>query len=192
MSKAWIQQIVGGSEFELLNLQHPEVEARVIDDMSQGVKVYYDRRWEITEVLTDWLGQNQNAMRKKKALVLGAGIGAESLILGHFAEHVWLNDLSKVALELSARQMEQNGLHNFTLLEGRYEELVLPQVDLVVASFLVYNDETRKAMEAFLEGHQGELVLVNESLPDFKKLMKGRDFEPIFENDSGMMGVRLR
>lgn len=78
MSKAWIKQTVGETEFELLSLQHPEFDARVIEDTSQRVKVYYNHCREVSEVLTDWLGQNR-------------------------------------------KTMERNGLHNFTLLEGRYE-----------------------------------------------------------------------
>ena len=190
--KQWLPTKVGGEEFDLLNLEHPEVEKEVMREMENGVKVYYDRRWEVTEVLTDWLGQNLDFIKGKKALVLGVGIGAESLLLGKFAKNVWLNDLAPVALQLCGQQMKHNRLQNFTLLPGRYEELELPEVDIVVGSFLVYDGETRAAMEAYLDRFGGELVLMNESLPDFKKLIKKRAGERIFENQEGILGVKLR
>lgn len=189
--REWLASEVGGKKFNLLNLEHPKVEKLVMEEMANGVKVYYDRRWEVTKVLTDWLSENHSIVEERKILVLGVGIGAESLLLGQLAEHVWLNDLAPIALDLCAKQMEHNSLHNFTLLPGRYEELALPEVDIVVGSFLVYEKETRAAMNAFLDHFEGEVILVNESLPDFKELVAERSGNIIFKNEEGMLGVRF-
>lgn len=190
--KEWVRTMVGGEEFELLNLESPQVEKRVMEEMANGVKVYYDRRWEVTAHLTDWLAANRELVEGRRVLILGVGVGAESLLLGKFAEQVWLNDLAPIALELCARQMERNGLRNFTLLPGRYEKLDLPEVDLVVGSFLIYEAETRLAMEAYLAQSDSEVILVNESLADFKKLLEERGGEVLFENEEGMQGVKLK
>ena len=124
-------------------------------EMEAGVDVYYDRRWGATAILTNWLGEHRELFEGKKVLALGVGVGEESLLLGKYGKHIWLNDLAPVSLELCAEQMEENGLSNFTSLVGRYEQLDLPQVDLVVGGFLIYNEETCAAMEAFLKEHQG-------------------------------------
>ena len=187
--KRWQITNVGGVEFQLLNLDHSSVEKKVIAEMETGVEVYYDRRWSATAVLTDWLGVNRTLFKEKNVLVLGAGVGAETLLLGEFGMHVWLNDLAPTALELCAEQMEQNKLTNFTLLEGRYEQLALPQVDLVVGSFLIYNDDTFAAMENFLTGHRGQLILVNERLVPFPEFLTRHPHEVIFEDENGAVGV---
>ncbi|MDA8991996.1 class I SAM-dependent methyltransferase, partial [Akkermansiaceae bacterium] len=145
----WKEEQVGKDNYQLMNLSHPEVDLRVIAEMEAGVDVYYDRRWGATAILTDWMGENLDVIRNKRILILGAGVGAETLILGSYGKHVWINDLAPVALELCGEQMEKNDLENFTTLVGRYEDLDLPEVDLVVASFLIYNKETYEAMRSF-------------------------------------------
>ncbi|MGJ8724842.1 MAG: hypothetical protein ACSHYB_09825 [Roseibacillus sp.] len=187
----WTKEKVGGEEFRLLNLDHSSVEKRVLAEMEAGIDVYYDRRWGATAVLTDWLGAHREVFENKKVLALGVGVGEESLLLGKFAEHIWLNDLAPVSLELCAEQMEENGLPDFTLLVGRYEQLDLPQVDLVVGGFLIYNDETCAAMEAFLKEYQGQVILVNERLAPFPEFLKRHKHEIIFDDDSGAVGVLL-
>jgi len=146
----WSCEVAGDLEVDLLNLDHPDVEKRVMAEMESGVEGYYDRRWETAGVLVDWLAKNREVFERKDVLVLGAGIGVECIYLGKFAERVWLNDLAPVALELCVEQLVKNGVENFEVLCGRYEDLALPNVDLVVASFLVYNGETLDAMRAFL------------------------------------------
>ena len=65
-------------------------------------------------------------------------------------------------------------------------------MDLVVGSFLIYEAETRLAMEAYLAQSDSEVILVNESLADFKKLLEERGGEVLFENEEGMQGVKLK
>lgn len=189
MPAEYFETQVGSDNYWLLNLDHPTVEQKVVAEMEAGVEVYYDRRWGATAVLTDWLAQNLSLIIDKKILILGAGVGAETLLLGAHGKHVWLNDLAPTALELCAEQMQKNGLSNFTLLAGRYEQLDLPKVDLVVGSFLIYNDETLAAMEDFLRSHEGRVILVNERLAPFPKFLINHDHEIAFEDESGAVGV---
>ncbi|WP_411845757.1 methyltransferase domain-containing protein [Roseibacillus persicicus] len=189
MPAEYHQTQVGSDRFWLMNLDHPAVEQKVMAEMEEGVEVYYDRRWGATAVLTDWLAQNLSLVTDQNILILGAGVGAETLLLGNYGKHVWLNDLAPTALELCAEQMTRNKLSNFTLLEGRYEQLNLPKVDLVVGSFLIYNDETHAAMENFLRKHEGRVILVNERLAPFPKFLKNHDHEIVFEDESGAVGV---
>ena len=187
----WTSENVGGEEFQLMNLEHSSVDERVMVEMEAGVDVYYDRRWLATAVLTDWLGEHRELFEGKKVLALGVGVGEESLLLGKYGEHIWLNDLAPVSLELCAEQMEENGLSNFTLLAGRYEQLKLPKVDLVIGGFLIYNEDTCAAMEAFLKEHQGKVILVNERLAPFPEFLERHPHEIIFDDESGAVGVLL-
>ena len=182
--------MIGKDYFHLMNLKHPRVEKEVMAEMEAGVDVYYDRRWEVTATLTEWLSKNLNLFRDKKALILGAGVGAETLILSKYAEQIWINDLAPTAIDLCAEQLEKNQLRNYTPLIGTYETLDLPKVDLVVASFLIYNDETFQAMRAFLRQHQGKVILMNERLAPFPQLLDLEKHEIIFEID-GAVGVLL-
>ncbi|MDA7863254.1 class I SAM-dependent methyltransferase [Akkermansiaceae bacterium] len=188
----WKEEQVGKDNYQLMNLSHPEVDLRVIAEMEAGVDVYYDRRWGATAILADWMGENLDVIRNKRILILGAGVGAETLILGSYGKHVWINDLAPVALELCGEQMEKNDLENFTTLVGRYEDLDLPEVDLVVASFLIYNKETYEAMRSFMKQQQKcDLILVNERLDPFPKFLNEEAHEIVFEKD-GAVGVLLK
>lgn len=177
---------IGQETFALMDLTHPRVEKEIMDEMSSGVEVYYDVRWDITEVLTGWLSKNIELFKDKRVLILGAGVGAETLILGRHARHIWINDLSPTALALCREQLAWNDIQNFTSLAGRYEELDLPEVDLIVASFLVYNDDTYHAMNAFMDEHQGDIILVNEPLDPFPKFLAKRSHQILFKEGSAI------
>lgn len=189
--KLWETVQIGGQEYFLMNLKHPEVEQRVLAEMDAGVAVFYDRRWETTGIFTEWLEENIDLIRDKRVLILGAGVGAETLVLGRHGKHVWLNDLAPVAVELCFEQMHRNDLWNFTTLVGRYEDIGLPEVDLVVASFLIYNKETLDAMRSFLAGHRGDVILVNERLAPFRKFLKSEEHVVIFEKEA-TVGILLK
>lgn len=188
----WTREQVGGDDFWLMNLEHPTVDARVIAEIEAGVDVYYDRRWTATGVLTDWLGQHRELFRGKRILILGAGVGAETLLLGKEGEHVWVNDLAPTALELCEEQMRENELTNYTLLCGRYEAIEMPPVDLVIGGFLIYNDDTEAAIEEFLEDFCGEVILVNERLAPFPAFLERHPHTIVFEHESGAVGVHLK
>jgi predicted nicotinamide N-methyase len=177
---------IGAETFSLMNLTHPRVEKKIIAEMSSGVAVYYDQRWSATAILTEWLANNIGLFRDKRVLILGAGIGAETLILGRHASHIWVNDLAPTALVLCTEQLHENGITSATSLCGKYEDLNLPEVDLVVASFLVYNSETHRAMSRFMDQHQGQIILVNERLAPFPRLLKERKHRILFEEDSAV------
>ena len=184
--------LIGSETFALMELKHPQVEQEIIAEMSQGIDVYYDRRWATTGVLTEWFAQNTDLFLGKRVLIIGAGIGAETLILGRHASHIWINDISPTALTLCQEQLKENGIENATSLVGRYEELDLPEVDLVVASFLVYNDDTYRSMSTYMDQHQGNLILVNERLAPFPKLLKEREHRILFEKGAAVCAHFLK
>lgn len=189
-TQLWDDTLIGDEQYTLMNLNHTEVDQRVMADMDAGVDVYYDRRWVATGILSNWMVENLDSIRGKRVLVLGAGVGAETLVLGRHCKHVWINDLSPVALELCSEQMDQNDFKNHTTLCGRYEELDLPEVDLVVASFLIYNKDTYTAMRAFIANHKGDVILMNERLDPFPKFLEEEAHSIIFEID-GAVGVLM-
>ncbi len=181
-----MSEVIGGESFQLMNLKDQEVEKRIIDEMGQGISVFYDRRWEVTSLLTYWLGKNVELFEGKRGLVLGAGVGAETLLLGRWAGELFLNDLSPVALELCVEQLEQNAIRAAGVIGGRYEEEDLPEVDFTVGSFLVYDDETLASMREYLEtgmNENGGVILMNENLPAFQRLCGEVSYQTIFEKD---------
>ncbi len=186
----YIRKQIGEYEYSLLDLDQKMVERRIIADMDAGVDVYYDHRWEVTDLLTDWLENHHEVYARKRVLVLGAGVGAETLVLGRLADTLYINDLSPTALELCVEQLDYNKIKNHASLLGRYEDLEIPKVDLIVASFLVYNKETLLAMQAFMQMRYCDFILMNENLKEFKKVLTEIDHDVIFEED-GSMCVRF-
>lgn len=177
---------IGEHGYFLLDLDQRAVELRVMEDMDAGVDVYYDRRWEVTGFLTEWLEENHDVYKGKRVLVLGAGVGIETAVLGRLASKLFINDLSSTALALCSEQLGENEVHGFDTLLGKYEDIELPEVDLIVASFLVYNKETLRAMRAFMAENQCAFILMNENLPDFMKCLRELTHEVIFEEEGAM------
>jgi predicted nicotinamide N-methyase len=171
--KGWWQTIdLAGHCFQALNLDHPEVEARVMRDMHAGIDVYYDRRWACTARLCRFLLENPAWVANRMVLVLGAGVGLETLVIGRLCRTLYINDLAPQALALCAEQLGQNGLRNFLTLPGHYETLDLPPVDLIVGSFLVYNQGTAAAMQQFLARPTPPVLLVNDNMAPLRKLLR--------------------
>lgn len=191
-SSKWIRHSIDDEFYDLLNLKHPDVERKVIEEMENGVAVYYDRRWSLTEDFVRWLLKNRSLVNGKRILVLGAGIGWETLVLGRLAQHVHLNDFAPLSLELCEEQLRHNGIARFSLLPGDYSTMPLPEVDLAIGCFLVYNRETRTAMKALAERFPGPLLLVNENLPDFRHFLSSTEREStvLFEQE-GAQGLLL-
>lgn len=177
---------IGSDDYLLLDLDQREVELKVMADMDAGVEVYYDRRWEVTASLTSWLEDHHAVYAGKRVLVIGAGVGIETAVIGRLAQKLFINDLSPVALELCSAQLEKNGVDNFEALLGRYEEIELPEVDLIVASFLVYNKETLGAMRKFMSENNCSFILMNENLPAFVRCLKEIPNEVLFEEEGAM------
>jgi predicted nicotinamide N-methyase len=186
----WQTTSIGDEAYTLLNLDHPSVERRILDEMEQGIEVYYDRRWQVTDRLCEWLVNHREWLCGKHVLVLGAGVGAETLPLARHGAHIWINDLSPTALSLCAEQLRRNGFTNVSTLPGRYQDLALPEVDLVVASFLIYNRETLSAFRSVLPALPADLLLVNENLVPFQRFLGQQAHESLFLED-GIQGVLI-
>lgn len=162
------------------------MERRILDEMGAGVRVYYDRRWEATEIFGNWVLDHRTWIEGKRVLVLGAGVGLETVVLGRHCKKLYINDLAPVALDLCREQLARNGIVQVESLPGPLENLILPKVDLVVACFLVYNRETRTAINTFVQKWPVPLLLVNESLGSFQRLLvdlTGR-WEELFLQDA--------
>jgi len=188
----WTSYSVGNEDYELLNLDHPAVEARILDEMKNGVKVYYDRRWGATAIFGEWLLKNPHWMKGKKILTVGAGVGLETVVLGRHCTHLYVNDLAPISLDLCAEQMRRNNIESFSLLPGSCSEIELPQVDLAVGCFLIYTRETMAAMLTFADRFNGPILLVNENLAYFRKFLAQleRPAEELFFEE-GARGILL-
>ena len=172
----WQEVKIGSRRFDLLDLNHARVATEIIAEIDAGVEVYYDRRWRVSFSLATFLLAHPEVITARTLLVIGCGIGIEGLAAASYAQRVYLNDLSPLALELSSRQFRRNRLGNHRLLQGRYEELQLPPIDLAVGSFVVYNEDTLSAMQRFLVTHsQVPVLLANELMPPFAELLEAVD-----------------
>lgn len=170
MPGLWKATTVGPYTFQLLNLDHPEMVAEVRKEMAAGVDVYYDNRWAVTERFCHILLAHKDWFADRSALVLGAGVGLETLVLGRLCRTLYLNDRAPVALELCARQLRHNGIRQFELLPGRFEEIDCPPVDIVVGSYLVYSPEIALAVERFMQRYPYPVLLMNGPMPNFDAL----------------------
>lgn len=168
----WMESKLGPHKYHLLNLDHPRVEAAILDEMEAGVDVYYDRRWDVTEAFCYFLINQPDWITNRSVLVLGAGIGMETVVIGRLAKKLYLNDLAPIALELCGRQLRKNGLNSFELIPGRYEAIEYPPVDIALGCFLIYNPDTAQAMSRFLENCPSPLLLMNEPMPPFQKFLR--------------------
>jgi len=190
--KRWLPISIGNETYDLLNLKHPDFNRRVMAEMDNGVDVYYDRRWRATEIFSRWLLDNPETVAGKRVLALGVGIGLETLPLGQLCEHLFINDFAPVSLELCAEQLEQNGIQNYTALSGPMEEINLPEIDLAIACFLIYENETRSAMTKFIDTYPGEIIVANGPLPAFEEWRKSlpRETETLISDDT-VLAIRL-
>jgi predicted nicotinamide N-methyase len=168
----WRTVTVAAHHFRLLNLDHPRITARIMDDIDAGVEVYYDRRWRVTAHFCRFLLANPSWVSKRSVLIIGAGLGLESLVIGQLCKTLYINDLSPAAMELCGCQLRHNGITDFICLPGRYESLQLPPVDLVAGCFLVYNRETAAAMRQFLDRCAVPVLLMNDTMPDLHALLR--------------------
>ena len=168
----WQPLDIAGRHFQVLNLDHPHVTAHVMDDIDTGVRVYYDQRWQVTTHFCHFLLAEPVWVADRTVLVLGAGVGLETLVIGSLCRTLYINDLSSRALALCAWQLRQNRLTHFVCLPGRYEQLPLPSVDLIVGCFLVYNRDTAAAMRQLLSRPTPAVLLVNDHMPALRQLLR--------------------
>lgn len=184
----WINKEIGDRTFSALNLDHPEIENRIMGEMSEGISVYYDTRWKMTDDFCDWLIGQEERFEGRDLLVIGAGVGLETVVLASMARRIYLNDLAPISLELCAEQLEQNGLTNYQLIPGDYTRVDLPEADLAVGCFVIYNRETSLSARAFLDRFPGEVLFVNPPMPPFPLFLKqcNRPHQPIMETTEGL------
>ncbi len=168
----WLPLDIAGCRVQGLNLTHPWVAAHVGNDMAAGIDVYYNRRWPVTEHFCHALLAHPTWVAGQTVCILGAGLGLETVIIGRLCHHLYLNDLAPGALELCADQLRHNGVTTFTCLVGRYEQLALPAVDLLVGCFVVYNRETAATMQQLLAHTTAPVLLINDPMPDFTALVQ--------------------
>jgi len=181
----WHRITLAGHRFQLLNLDHPEVSARILGDLDAGIAVTYDRRWNVTARFARFLLTNPQWVAEREILVLGAGVGLETLVIGSLCAHLYLNDLAPSALALGAEQLQHNGITHFTCLCGRYETLPLPPVDLLVGCYLVYSRDTAAAMRQLLARSTPPVLLGNDNLLSWQSLLRTttRPYRPLLPPD---------
>jgi predicted nicotinamide N-methyase len=168
----WLSVDIAERCFHILNLDHPKISARILSDIDAGTAVYYDRRWRLTDRFCRFLLAEPAWVAGRTVLVLGAGVGLETLVIGSLCDKLYINDLSPVALELCARQLSQNGVVGVSCLPGRYEHLVLPPVDLLVGCFLVYNRDSASSMRSLLERRTPPVLLMNDNMSSWRTLVR--------------------
>lgn len=171
----WIEKELEGDTFRLLNLDHPEIETPILNEINTGVDVYYDTRWQETEAFCKFLVSNLEWISDRSVLVLGAGMGMETLVVGRFCKKMFINDYSSAALELCKAQLEENGINNYEVQSGRYETLEIPDVDIALGCFLIYNKDTLSSMLQFMDLCSYPIILMNCSLSEFRGLLKKTD-----------------
>lgn len=143
---------LGGHAYLRLNLDHPDPLGRVWEEVASGVPVYYDRVWSLTDRFAAFLHEHAALVAGKDVLVVGAGVGMEAVVVGSLCRSLRVNDMAPVSLELLERQLRENGVEPAATLPGSFAEVALaPELDLVVACFVVYDRGTARAMERLLE-----------------------------------------
>src|SRR3989442_9156745 len=90
--RLWSTLSLAGHRFQLLNLDHPEIAACILGDIDGGIAVYYDRRWDITTRFCRFLLAHPAWIAGRSVLVLGVGIGLETLVIGRLCTTLYLND----------------------------------------------------------------------------------------------------
>ena len=168
----WTTVTFNKKKFKLLNLDHPQVDGDILLEIKSGVDVYYDRRWGLTQEFCEFLYEIPELFENRDILIAGAGIGAETVVIGSMANKLYINDIAPVALDYCARQLRENNIDNFETIPGSYGSMDIPDVDLGVACFCVYTTETMRAMKSLIEKSVNPVLIVNETLPNFVRLMK--------------------
>ncbi|MFP3948086.1 MAG: hypothetical protein ACOC8K_00935 [Gemmatimonadota bacterium] len=162
-----------------MDLRHEDVGPRVVEEIESGVEVYYNRRWELTRRFCRYLLSHPELVEGLRVLVAGAGVGMEAVVVGRLAATVTVNERAPVALDLQMEQLAENGVRGARALSGPFADAPLGGIDLVVACYVVYDDETRTAMSRLLErtGERGIPVLLANENPEghFSRLLESTD-----------------
>lgn len=148
MSSPLLEVDIAGETFLRLDLTHPGIEARILEEMASGVEVYYDREWPFTRRFCRLLLERRELVEHRDVLVAGAGVGLEAVVAGRLCRRLWINDRAPEALRLLRWQLRENGVHDVESVPGSFAEIDLPPVDVVLACFVVYDLDTRRAARA--------------------------------------------
>ena len=168
----WTTITFNKKKFKLIDLDHPQVDKDILQEIKSGVDVYYDQRWGLTQEFCRFIYEIPELFINKDILIVGAGIGAETVVIGSMAKKLYINDLAPVALDFCAKQLRENDINNFKTIPGSYGSIDFPDVDLAVACFCVYTTETMRAMKSFIEKSKSPVLVINETLPNFVRLLK--------------------
>ena len=181
----WTPVTFNNMDFKLIDLDHPQIDKDILLEIKSGVDVYYDRRWGLTQEFCEFIYEIPELFLDRNILIVGAGIGAETVVIGSMAKKLYINDLAPVALDYCARQLRENNIDNFETIPGSYGSIDFPDVDIAVACFCVYTSDTMKAMKSFIEKSKNPVLIVNETLPNFVRLMKAvkRKKKPLVSED---------
>ena len=192
MSKSlWLTKRIYPFTLKILNLDHPDIETIVLDEIDSGVDVYYDTRWKITDAFCQFLIKQQELIRNLSVLVLGAGIGMETLVIGQLCKKIYINDMAPLSLDLCAIQLKKNGIQKFEVLPGRYEDLEYPRVDIVIGCYIIYNKETLKAIKRFLNHCPFPVLLMNENNSAFENLLNTSPNKQFLFRDGGYQCILI-
>lgn len=168
----WTTITFNNNKFKLLDLDHPQVEKEILQEIKSGVDVYYDQRWGLTQEFCEFVYEIPELFMNKNILFVGAGIGAETVVIGSMANKLYINDLAPVALDYCAKQLSKNNINNFETIPGSYGSMDIPDVDLAVACFCVYTSATMHAMKSFIDKSGSPVLIVNDPLTNFVRLLK--------------------
>lgn len=158
---------IAGHAFRQLDLGHPDVGPRIVEEIESGIDVYYNRRWDQTRRFCRYLVAHPELLEGRHVLVAGAGVGMEAVVAGRFAAGLTVNDLSPVALDLQMEQLAGNGIRGARRVAGSFVAAPLADIDIVMACYVVYDDETRVGMESLVDRAAAEgipALLANEDL----------------------------
>jgi predicted nicotinamide N-methyase len=77
---------------------------------------FWAKIWASSLALTSFLKNNQEWVKGKRVLEIGAGIGLPSFSIAHLAESVVISDHAAAAVELMEKNIRHLGLENITAL----------------------------------------------------------------------------
>jgi predicted nicotinamide N-methyase len=77
---------------------------------------YWAKIWASSLALTSFLKNNQELVKGKRVLEIGAGIGLPSFTLAHWAQSILISDHAAAAVTLMEKNIQQLGVKNVTAM----------------------------------------------------------------------------
>jgi len=190
--KKWLTERLGGHDYRVLNMDHPDFVQDVIAEIDAGeIGVYYDTRWKVSAQFSRWLDANAELFQGQRVLIVGCGVGTESLVVARYADQVWCNDWSPAACRWCERQLRANELPG-SMLCGSFLDVELPEVDWVIGSFLIYHPASVRALTELLRRRRARAILANEPMPEWGRFLRQlRGYRVVEEASEDMEVGRL-